>query len=124
MDATILVIDDDECMRQLLRIHLSNAGYEVVLAEDPIVAARTLLRQRPDLIVADIEMPFMDGLEFLEVLKSDPATAPIPVIFVTCHIEAEPRARQLGADAFLAKPIRADDFLATVARRLEAAVAA
>lgn len=123
MDATILVIDDDECMRQLLLIHLSNAGYDVVLAEDAIVAARALLRQRPDVIVADIAMPFMDGLEFLQVLKADPATAPIPVIFVTCHTEAEPRARQLGAAAFLTKPIRADDLLATVAKQLDARVA-
>lgn len=120
MDATVLVVDDDECMRQLLLIHLSNAGYAVVLAEDPIVAARTLQRQRPDLVVADIQMPFMDGLEFLQALKSDPATARIPVVFVTCHIEAELRAKQLGAADFLPKPVRGDHLLAAVAKHVEA----
>lgn len=124
MDATILVIDDDECMRELLRIHLTSAGYDVVLAEDPVVGARALLHKRPDVIVADVEMPFMDGLEFLQVLKADPKTASIPFVFLTCHTEAEPRAKQLGATAFLTKPLRASHLLATLAKQLDAQVPA
>jgi CheY-like chemotaxis protein len=119
MDATVLVIDDDDCMRQLLDIHLSHAGYAVVQAEDPIVAARALLQESPDIIVMDVEMPFMDGLEFLQVLKADAATASIPVVFLTCHTEAEPRAKQLGAAAFLTKPLRAEDLLATLAKHVD-----
>jgi CheY-like chemotaxis protein len=120
MDATVLVVDDDDCMRQLLEIHLEHAGYAVVQAEDPIVAGRALLKKRPDIIVMDIEMPFMDGLEFLQVLKADATTASIPVVLLTCHIEQEPRAKQLGAAAFLSKPLRADHLLATLAKHLDA----
>ena len=74
MPATILVMDDDECMRGLLRLHLSNAGYTVLVAEDAIDAGHLLLQQLPDLILADVEMPFMDGLEFLRAVKADRAT--------------------------------------------------
>ena len=115
-------MDDDECMRELLRLHLANAGYEVELAEDAIAAGRVLLRQQTDLVLADIEMPFMTGLEFVEAMKSDAATASIPVIFVTSRADAEARANQLGAAAFLTKPLRADHLLATVAKHVEGRV--
>jgi CheY-like chemotaxis protein len=59
--ATILVVDDDESMRELLRLHLTNAGYDVRLAEDAVVAGQLVLRNPPDLIIADVEMPYMDG---------------------------------------------------------------
>jgi two-component system, OmpR family, response regulator len=59
MAATILAVDDDECLRELLYLHLSDAGYQVLLAEDAIIAGRFLLQQKVDLLIADIEMPFM-----------------------------------------------------------------
>ena len=96
MSATILVMDDDECMRELLRLHLSNAGYEVLVAEDAVDAGHLLLQQRPDLVLADIEMPFMDGLEFVQAVKADRATRSVPVIFVTCRVDAEAQAKKLG----------------------------
>jgi DNA-binding response OmpR family regulator len=55
MPATILVMDDDECMRELFRLHLSNAGYKVLVAEDVVDAGYLLLKQLPDLILADIQ---------------------------------------------------------------------
>ena len=65
MAATILVIDDDESIRDLLRIHLSAAGYEVHVAADAIAAGYIVLRSPPDLIICDINMPHMDGFEFV-----------------------------------------------------------
>ena len=118
MAATILVMDDDECMRELLRLHLANAGYDVLLAEDAIEAGKLILKRRPDLLLADVEMPFMDGLEFVEAVRSDPSTSSLPIIFLTGRTDAEPRATQLGAAAFLMKPLRADQLLATVARQV------
>ncbi|HWJ00295.1 MAG TPA: response regulator [Burkholderiales bacterium] len=123
MAATILVMDDDQCMRELLRLHLSNAGYKVLVAEDAIDAGHLLLRRRPDLILADIEMPFMDGLEFLRAVKADHTTRSVPVIFVTVRTEAEAQAKKLGAAAFLTKPLLLPELLSTVARHIEGCVA-
>jgi len=121
--ATILVMDDDECMRELLRLHLSNAGYEVLVAEDAVVAGHLLLQRRPDLILADVEMPFMDGLEFMQAVKADHATRSVPVIFVTGRVDADAQAKKLGAAAFLTKPLLAPELLAAVAQQIEGRVA-
>ena len=123
MAATILVMDDDQSMRELLRLHLSNAGYKVLLAEDAIDGGHLLLRQRPDLVLADIEMPFMDGLEFLRAVKADRTTRSVPVIFVTVRVEAEAQAKKLGAAAFLTKPLFLPELLSTVAQHVEGRVA-
>lgn len=115
MSTTILVVDDDACMRELLRLHLTNAGYEVLMAEDAVVAGHSVARQRPDLILLDVEMPFMTGLEFVQALKADPAVSAIPVVFISSRDDCEDSARELGARAFLHKPVLADHLLATVA---------
>lgn len=117
-DATILVVDDDEFARELLYLHLSNAGYEVLLAEDAIIAGHILLKRRVAFLVTDIEMPFMDGLELVQAIRSDPAVSPMPVIFVSSQWEHEGRARELGAVAFLRKPVLADQLLAAVAKHV------
>ena len=119
MSATILVIDDDEYMRTLLSLHLSNAGYQVLVAEDAIVAGHLVVRRRPDLILVDIEMPFMTGLEFMKALKADPEVSDIPVIFVSSRDDFEDEAKKLGAGAYLRKPVLADRLLAAVARQVE-----
>ena len=116
MAATILVVEDEQLMRELLRLHLSAAGYRVLLAEDPVAAGRVVVKQRPDLILADVEMPFMSGVEFVQALRADPAVAAIPVIFVSSRSDLEDRCKQLGAVAFLEKPVLADRLLATVAK--------
>jgi CheY-like chemotaxis protein len=100
--ATILVMDDDESMRELLRLHLTSAGYEVELAEDAVMAGHIVLRHRPDLIIADVEMPYMDGFQFVEALKADPAVSAIPVVFLTVRTDGESRGMQLGAVGYLA----------------------
>jgi two-component system, chemotaxis family, sensor kinase CheA len=117
-DATILVVDDDECARELLYLHLSNAGYEVLLAEDAIIAGHILLERRVALLVTDIEMPFMDGLELVQAIRNDPSVSSMPVIFVSSRWEHEGRARELGAVAFLRKPVPADQLLAAVAKHV------
>ena len=116
--AKILVLDDDESMRELVRLHLSNAGYDVQLAEDAIVAGHLVLRDRPDLIVADVDMPYMDGFQFVEALRSDPAVAAIPVIFLTVMAGGESRGRQVGAVGYLNKPVVVDRLLAMVAKHV------
>jgi CheY-like chemotaxis protein len=117
--ATILVVEDDELMRELFRMHLGNAGYDVLLAEDAVVAGHLLFKQRPDLILADIEMPFMDGLEFVAALKSDALLSTIPVVFVSSRSDFEDRCKEIGAIAFLKKPVLASQLLCAVAKHVE-----
>jgi len=116
--ATILVVEDDESMRELLRLHLRRAGYLVLCAEGAVAASHIVHERRPDLIVADVEMPHMDGIEFAQTVKSNPATSSIPFIFVSANADAEPQVRQVGAAAFVKKPFMAHDFLAAVARHV------
>ena len=116
--ATILVVDDDESIRDLLRIHLSAAGYEVHVAEDAIAAGYLVLRSPPDLIISDVHMPHMDGFEFIAALKADSTLPKIPVIFLTSHDEGDERGKQLGAVGYVTKPVRADRLLALVAQHV------
>jgi two-component system chemotaxis response regulator CheY len=110
-------MDDDECMRELLRLHLCNAGYEVLEAEDPVSAGHLLLKRRPDiLLAADVERPYMSGLELVAAMRSDPSIRALPVIFMTSRTDAEARARALGAAALLVKPLHVEHLLAAIAK--------
>lgn len=118
MAATILVVDDDESIRELLRLHLSAAGYEVHVAEDAIAAGYIVLRSPPDLIISDVNMPHMDGFEFLAALKADNTLPRIPVIFLTSDEEGDDRGKALGAVGYITKPVRADRLLQLVAKHV------
>jgi CheY-like chemotaxis protein len=118
MAATILVVDDDANVRELLKLHLSAAGYEVHAANDAIAAGYHVLRNPPDLILCDVNMPHMDGFEFVSALKADTSIPAIPVIFLTTFEEGDDRGKELGVVGYLTKPIRADRLLALVARHV------
>jgi len=112
--AKVAVIDDDRFIRYLLDLHLRKAGYEVFAAEDAVDAGRVILERKPDLILCDVDMPFMDGYEFVTALRADPTTRDIPVIFLTVSKTLDERAKPLRA-GHLVKPVTADDLLRTVA---------
>ena len=114
MAARILVVDDDESLCALLRMHLASAGYEVSTANDAISAGYQVLKNPPDLILSDINMPYMDGFEFVAALKSDPTLPYIPVIFLTSTDDGDHRGKELGAVGYLTKPVRADQLVAMV----------
>jgi chemosensory pili system protein ChpA (sensor histidine kinase/response regulator) len=114
----ILVVDDDRNIRETLAIHLRNVGYEVAVAADAIEGGYDLLRERPDLIIADVRMPYMDGFEFLAALRADASVADIPVIILSSQDDWQARGRECGANAHLTKPIHLDGLLAAVAREL------
>jgi CheY-like chemotaxis protein len=113
--AKVLVVDDEAIMRELLRLHLTSNGYDVLLAEDAVAAGPLVVRETPDLILVDVEMPYMNGYEFVAALKSDPATRHIPVVFLTTLDGVAEEARKLGAAAYLNKPIMADRLLEVLA---------
>lgn len=110
----ILVVDDDRSLRALVRLHLANAGYDVIEAEDAVVGGYTVLRTPPDLVICDVNMPYMDGYEFVAALRSEPLTQHIPVVFLTLDDDVADRAQKLGAVAHLRKPLTADRLLETV----------
>ncbi|HVP09221.1 MAG TPA: response regulator [Burkholderiales bacterium] len=113
----ILVIDDSGDTRSLLKLHLSNAGYVVRLAEDAIVGGHAVLQHKPDLMIVDVDMPHMNGFELVDSIAADPEIGSIPIIFLTALEDAEDRARSRGA-GFLRKPITVGELLAAVADRL------
>jgi len=114
----VLVIDDDRSIRELLSLHLANRGYDVAVAEDAIVGGKLVLAARPQLIIIDVNMPYMDGPEFVAALRSDPQTSDIPVVFLTSDDDVTDRAKRLGAVACLKKPIMADRLLDIVSRAI------
>ncbi len=118
MGARILVVDDDEGIRDLLRMHLASAGYEVQVAADAIVAGYIVLKAPPDLIITDVNMPHMDGFEFVAALKADTSLPRIPVIFLTSVDDGDSRSRELGAVGYVTKPVRADRLLSLVAQHV------
>jgi DNA-binding response OmpR family regulator len=118
MAARILVVDDDESMRELLRMHLAAAGYEVSTAPDAISAGYQVLKTPPDLILLDVSMPHMDGFEFATALQADATVPKIPLIFLTSVEDGEGRGKELGAVGYLTKPVRADRLLELVAKNV------
>jgi len=112
----ILIIDDDVGFRDLLRIHLSAAGYQVQIADDGVTGGRALLEQTPDLVVSDLNMPFLDGFELLSLLRSDPETASIPVVMLSGRSDGDTMAKavELGAADFLTKPVTRDQLLESI----------
>ncbi len=115
---TILVVEDDDTMRELLRLHLTTAGYAVRVAANGIEAGHAVLGLTPDLIITDVRMPHMSGFELVEALKEDPAMRNIPVIFLTIEGDSYDRGASLGALEYLAKPIRVEVLLQKVAKHL------
>lgn len=111
----ILVIDDDDALRSLVRLHLANAGYDVVEAEDAIEGGYLIIRASPALVICDVNMPYMSGYDFVAALKADLSTRHIPVVFLTVDDDVAEKAQKLGAVAYLRKPVRADRLLEVVA---------
>jgi type IV pilus assembly protein PilB len=116
----ILVVDDDAALREMLREILADEHYDVVLAEDGNAGLAAVHREKPDLVITDLQMPGLDGLGLLRKLRRDLATCQIPVIFLTVieSLDSEARALDLGADDYLGKPVERSRLLGRVRRAL------
>lgn len=110
---SILVVDDDAILREVLAEQLGGLGWKVTTAENGEVAIDLLLRNVPDMAIVDISMPKLDGFELLRHLRQSPRTFDLPVIVCTSHNDREPveRAYRLGATSFVTKPINWPQFL-------------
>jgi two-component system, cell cycle response regulator len=122
----VLVVDDSEVTRAILARTLRGAGFEVLEARDGAEGALTALRERPSVVVTDLEMPTMDGFPLLRLLKADPLCAHIPVLILTSHSEASSRfwSLRIGADAYLTKDHRPQELVETVRRLADEAMEA
>lgn len=105
--STVLVVDDDEVSRQLVRGLLATDGHNVVFAEDGVQAMQMAIKQPPDVVLLDIVMPKLDGFEVCRQLRSHPALYQVPIILLTALEGRASRLRGLaaGADEFLTKPV-------------------
>ena len=118
--ARILIVEDNATNRKLAVLILETAGYTVLSAADAEAGLTVAREERPDLILMDIQLPGMDGLEATALLKGDDATRAIPVIALTAlaMIGDEERIRAAGCDGYVAKPMRYQELLATIAAQL------
>ena len=116
----ILLIEDNLDVREALAALLEHHGYAVRSAENGAAALAEATRTPPDLVITDVHMPVLSGLEVLKHFRSLPELADIPVIVVSAHhdIEARVEGLDLGADDFIAKPVDVDELLARVRRLL------
>jgi CheY-like chemotaxis protein len=116
----ILAIEDDPSFRDLLKLHLQSAGHSVQTAADPEEGLRAILDDPPDLILLDLDLPYLSGFEVLEALRSDEASRSIPVIIITGRPEGDTyeRCRRIGFEGFAAKPLKREDLLRAVSDAL------
>lgn len=114
--ATILVVDDEQPLRDLLAEILESEGHRVIVAGNGREALAMARRDRPDLVVSDVMMPFLNGVKLCQQLKAEASTASVPVILMSA---AGPRVvNGSGADAFLKKPFDLDEIEAIIGRLL------
>jgi two-component system cell cycle response regulator DivK len=116
MSRRILVVEDQEDNRRILHDLLTNAGYEIVQAENGEEALKAAAAERPDLILMDIQLPLLDGYEATRRLKADPALCAIPIIVITSYALSgdESKARAAGCDAYITKPYSPRAILAKI----------
>jgi len=118
--AKVLLIEDNPANMTLATFLLQSAGHSVLAATDAETGLTLARAEQPDLILMDIQLPGMDGLQATAVLKSEDATRDIPVIALTALAMKgdEARIRAAGCDGYIAKPLAYKEFLATIASHL------
>ncbi|MGZ8843311.1 MAG: response regulator [Pyrinomonadaceae bacterium] len=119
MRKKILIIEDDDVMRELMRMALEQNGYEVAIAEDGVRGYDTALFLKPDLIVTDIRMPGADGIHVVRRVRDTASLEKTPILVTTAFGSGTATfSLQVGANAFEPKPINQQNFLTTVKRLL------
>lgn len=111
--ATVLVVEDDPTILQLLEVNFEMEGFTVVRAEDGLLGLEAARSKRPDVIVSDVMMPNMSGLEMVSELKADPDTAGIPVILLSAKAQGSDvrQGIEAGADDYVTKPFEPLDLI-------------
>ena len=121
MSKRILVVEDQPDNRQIIRDMLAPTDYEITEAENGEEALAAIAKQRPDLILMDIQLPIMDGYEATRLIKTDPNLRSIPIIAVTSYALSgeEKKARAAGCDDYVPKPFSPRQLLAKIRHYLQ-----
>jgi len=116
MSRTILYVEDNEYNRKIVRQLLARTAYRLIEAVDGEAGVETARRELPDLILMDVQLPKMSGLDATRLLRDDPATAHIPILVITSFALSgdRERAAEAGANGYLAKPYSPRELLARV----------
>ncbi|OIP35385.1 MAG: two-component system response regulator [Deltaproteobacteria bacterium CG2_30_66_27] len=116
----ILVVDDDRTTRKMLSLYLKGNGFDIVTAENGLDAIEKLGDGTVNLVVTDLNMPYMDGIEFIRTMKTNPDTGHIPALMITTEDDGEERKRAAaaGADGYLVKPVTSDTVVLKVRQLL------
>jgi DNA-binding response OmpR family regulator len=116
----VLVLEDDPSVQTLMRKQLTAHGFKVTIATDGLDGLMKLETLKPDILLCDVMMPNLDGIEFVKAIKQNTATNKIPVIFLTA--KTDPRSMiegiNVGARFYVTKPFQIDDLLTKVRRAL------
>lgn len=117
MPKKILIADDEEDVKVVVQLYLESKGYEIHTAYDGLDAIDKARAEMPDLLLLDIMMPVIDGFEVCRRLKSDPATAGIPIVMLSAASQTESKDRALSAGAadYIVKPFDPDQLESVVA---------
>jgi len=117
----ILVVDDDSTTRKVLGLYLRAKGFDAVAAENGIDAMEKLGATAVQLIMTDINMPFMDGIEFVKNVRANPGWDQIPILVVSTEADQEEQQRAFaaGANGYLIKPVTADMVIGTIRKLLK-----
>lgn len=120
MPHTVLIVDDSPTMRRMLRMVLDGAGFRVVEGTNGAEGLARLREQPVDLVIADVNMPVMDGLRFVQELRAEPAYRATPVLVLTTESARETKdlGRRLGATGWIVKPFAPDVLLQTIGKVL------
>src|SRR5579864_5605936 len=120
MAFTILVVDDDPVIQKLLAVNFEMEGYRVITASDGEEALEQVAAEHPGVVVLDVMMPKLDGIEVTRRIKADPGTRSTPVLLLSAKAQAKDIAigMEAGADAYLTKPFEPLDLLERVAALL------
>ncbi len=114
--ATILIVEDDESIRELLRFNLQSNGYDVLCASDGLEGVALARENVPDLILLDLMLPKMDGLDVCRAIKSDSGISGVPIIMLTAKGSETDKVLglELGADDYLTKPFSIRELMARI----------
>ncbi|WP_230531547.1 response regulator [Microvirga roseola] len=117
----ILIVEDTEDNRQIMRDVLTNAGFAIVEAHDGLMAVGLAAEVKPDLIVMDIQLPILNGYEAIRLIRADPGLHHVPIVAVTSYALSgdEEKAREAGCNAYIAKPFSPRQLLAIVREFLD-----
>lgn len=116
----VLIVDDDVNLRRILSLFLRNAGYETAESPDGRQALETLKRQRPDAVLLDVMMPFLDGFTLCRMIKENPQTRDIPVVICTARNRKEDlvTAIRAGAEDYIVKPFTKETVLSKIQKAI------